>query len=107
MIGFWEPATWPGFELSWHLAHRNWGRGFATEAATTALGHAFKVWRRNKVLSLIDPANLPSIRVAERIGERLDASINHYGRETSVYGLDRETYPRTIAPAVLSAQRAG
>lgn len=107
VIGFWEPATWPDFELSWHLARRYWGRGIATEAATTALGHAFQVWRRDKVLSLIDPANRPSIRVAERIGERLEASINQYGREMLVYGLDRETYLRTIAPAVLSAQCAG
>jgi RimJ/RimL family protein N-acetyltransferase len=37
MIGFWEPETWPGFELGWTLAPRYWGQGFATEGASAAL----------------------------------------------------------------------
>jgi RimJ/RimL family protein N-acetyltransferase len=31
VIGFWEPATWPGLELAYHLARRFWGQGYATE----------------------------------------------------------------------------
>jgi RimJ/RimL family protein N-acetyltransferase len=37
MIGFWEPESWPGFELGWQLAPRYWGRGFASEGARAAL----------------------------------------------------------------------
>ena len=107
MIGFWEPATWPGFELAWHLARRHWGQGYATESARAVLAHAFLVWQRNHVMSLVNPKNLPSIRVAERIGERLEGRIDHFGRQMLIYGLDRATYLREIAPAHATARRAG
>jgi|HubBroStandDraft_3_1064219.scaffolds.fasta_scaffold25768_2 RimJ/RimL family protein N-acetyltransferase len=107
VIGFCEPATWPGFELAYHLARPHWGQGFATEAAEAALAHAFLVWQRDHVISLIDPKNLPSIRVAERIGERLESRIEHFGRPMLRYGLDRATYLREVAPAGVMARRAG
>jgi len=107
MIGFWEPAAWPGFELAWYLARRHWGKGYATEGARAALAHAFLVWQRKHVMSLVNPANLPSIRVAERIGERLEGRIDHFGRQMLLYGLDRATYLREVAPAPVTAKRAG
>ena len=42
--------------------------------------------------------NLASIRVAERIGERLQGRIDHFGREMLCYGLDREIYLSQGAP---------
>lgn len=107
MIGFWEPATWPGFELSWHLARRFWGRGYATEAGGAALAHAFMTWRRDLVISLIDPRNSRSIRVAERIGERLQRRIDHFGKTMLVFGLDRDTWQREATPVRIPARRAG
>ena len=107
VIGFWEPATWPGFELAYHLARRHWGKGYATEGARAALGHAFMVWQRSHVMSLVNPANHASIRVAERIGERLEGRIDHFGRPMLIYGLDRTTYLREVAPAEVTARRAG
>jgi RimJ/RimL family protein N-acetyltransferase len=91
-VGFAAPDGWPGFELAWILARRWWGQGLATEGAREALGHAFKVLKKDRVISLIHPENHPSIRVAERIGERLEKRIEHGGREMLCYGLDRETY---------------
>jgi RimJ/RimL family protein N-acetyltransferase len=105
VVGFWEPAAWPGFELCWHLARRHWGKGYATEAAKAALAHAFMVWQRAHVISLINPKNLPSIRVAERIGERLEGRIDHFGRQMLLYGLERRTFLAEVTPA--GARRAG
>jgi RimJ/RimL family protein N-acetyltransferase len=89
MIGFAEPDGWPGFELAWMLARRWWGRGYATEGARAALRHAFTVWRRDHVISLIDPENRASIRVAERIGETVQGRIQHCGREVLCCGAGR------------------
>ncbi len=100
MIGFAAPEGWPGFELAWSLARRFWGHGYATESARAALAYAFTTLEKDNIISLIDPENLASIRVAERIGERLQGRINHFGREMLCYGLDRETYVRQIAPAM-------
>jgi len=90
VIGFSEPAGWPGFELAWALARRWWGFGYATEGARAALGHAFTRWKRDRVISLISPENRRSIRVAERLGETLRGRIHHLGREMLCYGIERE-----------------
>jgi RimJ/RimL family protein N-acetyltransferase len=94
VIGFSEPEGWPGLELAWALARRWWGCGYATEGAQAALDHAFTVWKRDRVISLIHPENRASIRVAERLGESLQGRIDHHGREMLSYGIDRESYER-------------
>jgi RimJ/RimL family protein N-acetyltransferase len=91
MIGFAEPEGWPGFELAWTLARRWWGHGYATEGARAALEHAFTVWNRERVISLIRAENCASIRVAERLGERLQGRSNLKGQEMLRYGIDRDT----------------
>ena len=107
MIGFWEPAAWPGFELSGHIARRFWGQGYASEGARAAMAYAFNVPGRERLISLVNPANHASIRVVERIGERLEGRIDHLGRQMLLYGLDRATYLREVAPADATARRAG
>lgn len=89
VIGFAEPEGWPGLELAWTLARRWWGNGYATEGARAALAHAFTVWRKEHVISLIHPENRASIRVAERIGETLQGSILHLGRQMLCFGIRR------------------
>jgi RimJ/RimL family protein N-acetyltransferase len=91
-IPFAEPADWPGFELAWTLERRWWGNGYATESARAALAYAFNTLEKNRVISLIHPENRASIRVAERIGEKLEARIEHLGREMLLYGIDRESH---------------
>jgi RimJ/RimL family protein N-acetyltransferase len=98
VIGFAEPEGWPGFELAWKLARRFWGRGYATEGARAALAHAFAVWRKDRVISLIRPDNAASIRVAERLGESVQARTGALGREHLVYGIDRESQAGCRAP---------
>jgi RimJ/RimL family protein N-acetyltransferase len=93
MAGFAAPEGWPGFELAWTLARKEWGNGYATEAARAALAHAFSTLRMDRVISLIHPENQASIRVAERLGERLQGRIHHSGLEMLCYGLDREDPP--------------
>ena len=56
-------------------------------------------------MSLVNPKNLPSIRVAERIGERLEGRIDHFGRQMLRYGLDRATYLRDVAPAAVMVRK--
>ena len=88
-IGFFNPEGWPGFELGWVLGREHWGKGYASEGARRALDYAFSEMNRDKVISLIDPDNSGSIRVAERIGERLEGRTELFGHEVLVYGIDR------------------
>lgn len=97
IAGFAEPGGWPGLELAWTLARRFWGNGYATEAASAALAHAFLNWKKDRIISLIHPENGASVRVAERIGERLQGRTHPLGLELLRYGLDREAYLREVA----------
>jgi [ribosomal protein S5]-alanine N-acetyltransferase len=55
-------------ELGFCLARSAWGRGYATEAARAWLEHGFAVLGFTRVLALVKPDNLASIRVLEKIG---------------------------------------
>lgn len=91
-IGFNNPEGWPGFELGWTLGRPYWGRGFATEGARAALDYAFTRLKRTHVISLIQPQNARSIRVAERIGERLEGEAEIMGKTVSIYGVSRPAF---------------
>jgi hypothetical protein len=55
-----------------------------------AVDHAFTVWKKDRVISIVHPENRASIRLVERIGESLLDRIEHLGREMLCYGVDRE-----------------
>ena len=90
--GIFEPEGWPGFEVGWMLRRQSWGKGYATEAARRVLRYAFTEMDREHVISLIRQANAPSIRVAERLGERLEGRAVIFGQEALVYGIDRTAW---------------
>lgn len=91
-IGHWNPEGWPGFELGWMLGRRHWGQGFATEGARAALQHAFSVLNVPHVISLIYPENVPSIRLAQRLGEHLEGPVEVAGIKLLKYGIDKSEY---------------
>jgi RimJ/RimL family protein N-acetyltransferase len=88
-IGFLNPEGWPGFEIGWTLARRAWGKGYATEGAKAALQYAFETLDQRHVISLIHPGNTPSMRVADRIGERFERKTRLFDWDVLVYGIDR------------------
>lgn len=67
-IGPWRPHDWPGTEVGWGLHPAAQGKGYGVEAATAAIDYAFDVLGWTEVIHCIDPDNLPSIRLAERVG---------------------------------------
>ncbi len=91
-IGLYNPEGWPGLECGWALARGAWGNGYATEGARRALAFAFTELDRDHVISLIRPDNVASIRVAERIGERLERTTTLLGSEALVYGIRRDDF---------------
>src|SRR5689334_6004080 len=71
-VGPFYPEGWPDFEIGWTLRSTFWGRGYATEAAKACVDYAFGELGREHLVSLIGPDNVRSIRVAQRLGERLE-----------------------------------
>jgi RimJ/RimL family protein N-acetyltransferase len=62
----------PETEIGYLLHRPFWGKGFASEAAAAIRDYAFERLKRRRVISLIRPANMPSRKVAERIGMRAE-----------------------------------
>lgn len=87
--GFTNPAGWPGFELGWTIAPTHQRRGFAFEAASRLLRFAFEDLGKAHVISLIHRDNLPSKRVAEKLGETVEGETVVLGMPVLIYGIDR------------------
>jgi RimJ/RimL family protein N-acetyltransferase len=88
-IGLYNPEGWPGIEIGWLLRREAWGTGLATEGATAALTFAFDTVGADHVISLIDPRNERSIRVAEKLGATYEHHLRFKDRELVVYGTHR------------------
>lgn len=97
-VGLHFPEGWPDRELAWTLARPYWGRGFAEEAARAALGYAFESLEWHRAISLIDPDNHRSIRLAERLGERFEGEVTVRGYRLALYAIDRDSW-RAVKPA--------
>lgn len=83
---------WPQFdetEVGWALRRDAWGRGYATEAGLACIRWGFAELDVPYLTAMIDPANVRSVRVAERL--RL-TPLRHdvlLGDPVVVYSLDR------------------
>lgn len=87
-IGYFDaPYDWPGLELGWTLSRECWGNGYATEGARAALDWGFKTLNAAEIISAIHPDNTPSIRVAERLGERHRRNGTVHGKPCLIYGI--------------------
>ena len=69
-VGPWQPDGWPGFEIGWAIVRESWGRGYAVEGAIAATNWAFDHVDWPHIIHSIAPQNLPSQRVAEKLGSR-------------------------------------
>jgi RimJ/RimL family protein N-acetyltransferase len=73
MCGLHHQQSFPeDVEIAWRLAHEHWGHGYATEAATAWLDHAFGTLGLARVISITEPSNVRSLGVMRRLGMVLD-----------------------------------
>ncbi len=73
MCGLHHQESYPDdVEVGWRLARDHWGHGYATEAATAWLDHAFGTLGMPRVISIAEPENLRSLAVMRRLGMEFD-----------------------------------
>ena len=96
--GFWNPPGWPGLEVGWKLVRDAWGRGYATEAGQAAIEWAWGNLDAAELISVIQPGNAASIRVAEQLGmQRLRARQPSKGRMWSSSGSTGPSSDQAVA----------
>ncbi len=88
-LGFLDPEGGHGFEMGWALARSAWGKGYALEGTRAAAAYAFTTLGRERIACLIRPENARSIRLAERLGAKLDREIEESGSRLLVFAIAR------------------
>jgi RimJ/RimL family protein N-acetyltransferase len=91
-IGLQYHRLWPHDpELGWALDPALWGQGFATEGGAVALAHAFDTLGFDRVVSIVLPANVPSLRVMERLGFVEWRRLPSQWGELAVHAIERHS----------------
>ncbi len=82
-------------ELVYALARWAWGHGYASEAAAAVCRHAFEGLGLRRLVSLIDPPNTASLRVAARVGMHLEGeTVRADGRRLLLLAVEQPWGPQ-------------
>ncbi len=86
-----SPAPRTDIEIGWHFERSVWGKGYATEAATALLAHAFDVGFA-RVVADIANENGRSQAVARRLGLRRTGKIERSGLAHDVWVIEASAW---------------
>ncbi len=75
-------------EIGYRLDPRFWGKGFATEAAATAIQYGFEQFKFPYILGIVEQANTASVRVLRKLGMRYERETVFHGVKMDVYRID-------------------
>ena len=76
-------------EVGWRLDRAFWGRGFATEAAEASVAYGLEKVGLERIISIIQPENTASRRVAEKAGLTPRGETRWRGTPVVWYATDR------------------
>jgi len=76
-------------ELGCQIARPYWGHGRGTEAAIAVTEYVFARSSFRRLISIIDPANIASIRVAQKNGMRYETDTDNDGHLLHVYAIHK------------------
>ena len=77
-------------EIGYLFLRKFWGRGLATEAAMAVRDHGFHTLGYERLVSLIDPRNHSSRRVAEKTGLTLEKEVWKWNKNICVYSISKD-----------------
>lgn len=76
-------------EVGWRLNRSFWGRGLATEGAKASVRYGFEMLGLETIISIIQPENTASRRVAEKAGLTFSGEALWRNNEVVWYATDR------------------
>lgn len=79
-------------EVGYRLARDYWGKGFATEAARASLRHGFQDLALDRIVAVVQPENIASQRVLEKLGLKYEKDARYYNADVKYYAIAREAY---------------
>ena len=80
-------------EIGYHINKNFWNKGYASQASRACLGYVFKNTNFNEVFSYQKSTNIPSRKVAEKMGMSLrEEYTDQINIKTSVYSITRTEF---------------
>jgi RimJ/RimL family protein N-acetyltransferase len=74
-----EPSIEGSLETGWGLLPEYHGKGYASEALSAAMAWAAKAHPHLSYSCIINPANVPSLRLADKLGFKVVAQTDYNG----------------------------
>lgn len=72
-------------EIGYRIIRERWNKGYATEAAQACKEYAQNVLGKKRLISLILPENIASIRVAQKLGAQKEKTVLFNGKDHGVF----------------------
>ena len=82
----------PEIEVGYRFAKTHWGRGYASEAAAASVRYGFSTLGLARIVAVVEPPNVASSTVLEKIGLKHQCLAHYYGRPMSYFAVDREAF---------------
>ena len=76
-------------DLGYRLLPDYWGRGIATESSLAVVRYGFETLDLERIIGLVVPQNVGSIRVLEKVGMRYQDMIPYFGEQVQRWVLER------------------
>jgi ribosomal-protein-alanine N-acetyltransferase len=75
-------------EISYEFLPQSWGNGYAFEVIRQLLMYALHELKLGRVIAETQTANVSSCRLLEKVGMKVEATLQRYGAEQALYGID-------------------
>ncbi|MCX6125060.1 MAG: GNAT family N-acetyltransferase [Proteobacteria bacterium] len=82
-------------DLTYRLRQSALGKGYGAEAAIAMTSYGFHSLQLDQITATIAPGNLPSIKLADRLGMKFDRRIILKNVDTDLYRLHRHDFKDT------------
>jgi len=84
-------------EIGWWIIRPVWGRGYASEGAAAIRDEAFERIGLDRIIARLQPANVASAHVAQKIGMSFHCdTTGRVGEVLRIYALDRAEWSRQL-----------
>lgn len=83
-------------EIGYDIAKSFWGRGYATEAISSLLEHGFSSLKLNRIEARVDPRNVNSMKLLQKLNFRFEGTLRQYERVDGKFN-DLSIYSKLIS----------
>jgi RimJ/RimL family protein N-acetyltransferase len=81
-------------DLGYRLLPEYWGLGLATEASLASVRYGFQALQLSRIIGLVDPVNVQSVRVLEKCGLAFEKMVEYRSHPVAQYAIGNATEER-------------